>query len=188
MKKLIYEILIGLNMLIPFGPSTAVKPEGVTSRKSVYEYSYTSIDGKAVSLKDYKGKYLMIVNVASKCGYTPQYEELEKLSRAYKENLVIVGFPANDFGQQEPGSNEEIAKFCTLTYDVTFPMASKISVVGDGMHPIYKWLTDKSLNGWNDAAPKWNFTKYLIGKDGELLRLFPSKVKPMSEEITGMLK
>jgi glutathione peroxidase len=188
MNRMLYKLLIGIGLLWPFGAGIAVRPDETDSKKSIYDYSYTAIDGSVVDLKQFKGKYLLLVNVASKCGYTPQYEDLEKLFQEYKDKLVIIGFPANDFGKQEPGSNEEIATFCSRTYGVTFPMAEKISVIGDDMHPIYKWLTDKSLNGWNEAAPKWNFFKYLIGKDGQLLKVFPSKVTPMSVEITGMLK
>lgn len=188
MKKLIYNFIIGLGMILPFRSATAEKPEGGIPNTSIHDYRYTSIDGAPVELKQYKGKYILFVNVASKCGYTPQYEDLEKLYQQHKEKLVVIGFPANDFGKQEPGSNEEIAKFCSLTYGVTFPMSEKISVVGDDIHPIYAWLTDKSLNGWNDAAPKWNFFKYLVSPDGELLKVFSSKVTPLSEELTTLLK
>jgi glutathione peroxidase len=188
MKKFVYRLLIGMGMILPFGPAIAQRPESAVSRKSIFDYSYTSIEGKEVDLAAFKGRYILFVNVASKCGYTPQYAELEKLFLDYKDKLVIIGFPANDFGSQEPGTNEEIARFCSTTYDVTFPMARKTMVIGDGMHPIYKWLTDPSLNGWNDKAPKWNFTKYLVGKDGELLKVFPSKTVPLSEEITSLMK
>ena len=116
-----------------------------------------------------------------------QYKELEELYKKYKEKLVIVGFPANNFGQQEPGTNEEIRTFCTKNYGVTFPMAAKISVKGDDMAPIYQWLTHKDLNGVLDAEIKWNFNKFLLDENGKLLAYFPSKVKPMSEDITGKL-
>jgi glutathione peroxidase len=188
MNSLMYKLMIGIGLILPFRSGIAQKPPSAESKKSIFDYSYTSIDGKPVDLKQYKGRYILIVNVASKCGYTPQYEDLEKLYKAHKNKLVIVGFPANDFGKQEPGSNEDIATFCSLTYGVSFPMAEKTAVIGDNVHPIYKWLTDKSLNGWNEAAPKWNFFKYLIGKNGELLNVFPSKISPMSEQITSLLK
>lgn len=157
------------------------------NKKSIYDYSFKGIDGSPMSFAAYKGKKILIVNVASKCGFTPQYEELEKLYRKYKEKMVIIGFPANNFGHQEPGTNEEIVAFCKTTYDVTFPMGEKISVIGSDQCDIYRWLTDKSLNGWNTVAPKWNFTKYLIGEDGKLLKVFPSAVKPLSKDITDML-
>jgi len=157
------------------------------TKKTIYDYSFKGIHGSAMNFSTYKGKKILIVNVASQCGFTPQYEELEKLYRKYKDKMVIIGFPANNFGQQEPGTDEEIAAFCKTTYDVTFPLAAKISVIGDDQCDIYKWLTDKSLNGWNEVAPKWNFTKYLIGEDGKLLKVFPSKVKPLSKDITDML-
>jgi glutathione peroxidase len=169
-----------------FGP--AQKPEGAKSATSIYEYSYTSIDGKAVRLDAYRGKKILFVNVASKCGFTPQYDDLEKLYEQNKDRLVVLGFPANDFLGQEPGSNEEIASFCKLNYGVTFPLSEKVSVVGEGKHPIYRWLTDKSLNGWNSAEPKWNFHKYLVSEAGELLAVFPSSTKPGSAELLGYLK
>lgn len=158
------------------------------STTSVYDINYTSIDGKEMNLQQYKGKKILIVNVASKCGFTPQYAELEKLYETHKDKLVIVGFPANDFKKQEPGTNTEIAQFCSLNYGVTFPMAAKISVIGENKHPLYKWLTDKKLNGWNDQEPQWNFFKYLIDEKGELIHVFPSTTKPMDEEIINSLK
>ncbi|MCC7158045.1 MAG: glutathione peroxidase [Ignavibacteria bacterium] len=147
-----------------------------------------TIDGADADLSQYKGKKVLIVNTASECGYTPQYEDLEKLYEQYKDKLVILGFPSDNFGGQEPGTNEEIKKFCTDNYKVTFPMFEKISVLGDDMHPIYKWLTSKDLNGWNDQQPKWNFNKYLIDENGILLKYYSSAVKPLSDEIVSMIK
>jgi glutathione peroxidase len=189
MKYLI--ILAGLGILGYLGFryfGSARMPEGAKSLKSIYDYSYTSIDGQAVSLGAFRGKFLLIVNVASECGFTPQYEDLEKLYKQYGGTLAIVGFPANDFGGQEPGTNGEIASFCKENYGITFPMSEKITVTGEGKHPIYKWLTDKSLNGWNSAGPKWNFHKYLVSREGELLAVFPSATKPGSEEILAYLR
>lgn len=167
-------------------------PEGT---QNFYEYTSQTpnakvklIDGTDIDLKQYKGKKVLIVNTASQCGYTPQYKELQSLHEKYGDKLVIFGFPANNFGSQEPGSNEEIEKFCRDNYSVTFPMFEKISVLGDNMHPVYKWLTSKDLNGWNDQQPKWNFNKYLIDEDGNLLKYFSSAVKPMDKEIVDMLK
>ncbi len=187
-----YLIILGVIAILGyfglkyFGP--AQKPEGVNSTASIYDYTYKAIDGKEIKLSAYKGKKILFVNVASNCGFTPQYDDLEKLAREQQDKMVIVGFPANDFGGQEPGTDDEIASFCRLNYGVTFPMAEKISVAGEGMHPIYKWLTDKSLNGWNSAGPKWNFHKYLVSETGELLAVFPSRTKPGSAEILALLK
>ncbi|MEO9211349.1 MAG: glutathione peroxidase, partial [Ginsengibacter sp.] len=136
---------------------------------TIYHFKVTSLDGGTIDFSQYKGKKILIVNTASKCGYTPQYEELETLYKTYGNKLVIVGFPANNFGGQEPGSNEEIKTFCTKNYGVTFPMAAKVSVKGDDIAPIYKWLTSKSENGVLDADIKWNFTKFLLDENGVLL-------------------
>lgn len=164
------------------------KPEGARSVASLHDLAYTSIDGREVSLSAYKGKAILFVNVASECGFTPQYEDLEKLHRGMEDRLVIVGFPSNDFGGQEPGTNEQIASFCKLNYGVSFPLSQKVSVVGKEKHPVYRWLTERSLNGWNSAEPKWNFHKYLVSEDGELLAVFPPTTKPGSEEVVKHLR
>jgi len=173
------------------------KPENInmSDKSTFYQFleanpnaKVKSIDGTEYDYAQLKGKKVLIVNTASECGYTPQYEELEKLHQAYKDKLIILGFPANNFGGQEPGTNEEIKEFCKSKYSVTFPMFEKISVLGDDMAPIYKWLTSKDLNGWNDQQPKWNFNKYLIDEEGNLVKYYSSAVKPMSEEIVSMLK
>jgi glutathione peroxidase len=147
-----------------------------------------SIDGKEFDYSSLKGKKVLVVNVASECGYTPQYEDLQKLYETYGDKIVVLGFPANNFGGQEPGGNEEIQSFCKKNYGVTFPMFEKISVTGNDMHPLYKWLTSKDLNGWNDKQPKWNFCKYMINENGELTNYFSSAVKPMSNDIVGLIK
>ncbi|MDF9800721.1 glutathione peroxidase [Catalinimonas alkaloidigena] len=151
---------------------------------SFYDFSLNSIEGKAVNFSQFKGKKVLLVNVASKCGYTPQYKGLQELNEKYGDKVVILGFPANNFGGQEPGSNEEIATFCEANYGVTFPMFEKISVKGIDKHPLYRWLSDSSLNGWNDQEPSWNFCKYLVDEEGRLIKFFPSSVEPMSEELT----
>ncbi|MEO6948673.1 MAG: glutathione peroxidase [Ginsengibacter sp.] len=151
--------------------------------QTVYQFKVASLDGGTIDFAKYKGKKILIVNTASKCGYTPQYEGLEELYKKYGDKLVIVGFPANNFGLQEPGTNKEIESFCTKNYGVTFPMAAKVSVKGDDIAPIYKWLTQKSENGVMDAEIKWNFTKFLIDENGKLIEKFDSKVTPMSTEI-----
>ncbi len=154
---------------------------------SIYDFKVEALDGSTINFADFKGKKLLIVNTASECGYTPQYEGLQQLYDKYKGSLVIVGFPANNFGGQEPGSNGEIKEFCKKNYGVTFPMAAKVSVKGDDIAPIFKWLTQKSQNGVMDADVRWNFTKFLLDDKGTLLAKFDSKVAPMSEEITGKL-
>jgi len=155
------------------------------STTSFYDFTLNTIDGTAVKMESFKGKKLLLVNVASKCGYTPQYADLQQLHEKYGDKLLILGFPANDFGSQEPGSNEDIASFCQKNYGVSFQMFEKIAVTGDNQHPLYKWLSSKELNGWNDKAPSWNFCKYLVSENGELLKFFNSSVKPLSDEIVG---
>ena len=188
-----------LYMLLSFFGCKQIKskPENIMlpDKSTFYDYiasnpqiNLKTLDGKAADLSQYKGKKVLIVNTASECGYTPQYEDLEKLYEQYKDKLVILGFPANNFGAQEPGTNEEIKKFCEDNYKVTFPMFEKISVIGDDMHPLYKWLTSKDLNGWNEQQPKWNFNKYLLDENGNLLKYYSSAVKPLSDEIVSMLK
>ena len=146
------------------------------------------IDGNEVDFSTFKGKKLLLVNVASKCGYTPQYEGLQELHEKHGDKVIVMGFPANNFGGQEPGTLEEIKDFCSSTYGVSFPMFEKISVKGVDKHPLYRWLSDKELNGWNNSEPSWNFCKYLIDEEGKLLKFFPSSVKPMDEEILSLIK
>jgi glutathione peroxidase len=142
----------------------------VPSTKSVYDFKMKNIDGKEVSLADYKGKVLLFVNVASFCGNTPQYKDIEALYKKYQDKgLVVLGFPANDFMSQEPGSDKEIKTFCTKEYAVTFPMFSKISVKGKDIHPLYHYLTSKEENGVADAKVDWNFHKFLVGRDGKVI-------------------
>ena len=169
---------------------------------SIYDFKVPGLDGE-IDFSQFKGKKIMIVNTASQCGNTPQYKDLEALYEKYKDKLVIVGFPANNFGAQEPGSNEEIKQFCTKEYSVTFPMAEKISVKGDDIHPLYKWLVDQSkemaksvpaVNSKDIVWRKflqdpviWNFTKFLLDEKGNLIAVFHNKVSPMSEEVLKWL-
>jgi glutathione peroxidase len=149
----------------------------------------TDIDGKDVDLSQYKGKVVLLVNVASKCGYTPQYTGLQKLYETHgKDGLVIIGVPANEFGKQEPGTNAEIKEFCSSKYKVTFPMLGKVVVKGDGITPLYKFLTDKETNPKYAGDIKWNFEKFLISKKGEVVGRFDSKVKPESDEMAKAIK
>ena len=150
---------------------------------SIYDFKVTALDGGTINFSQFKGKKILIVNTASKCGFTPQYEALEKLSKRYEGKLVIVGFPANNFLWQEPGSNEEISGFCQKNYGVTFPMAAKISVKGSKMAAIYRWLTEKKYNGYADSKVKWNFQKYLIDENGKLVAVFYSATTPDSKEV-----
>jgi glutathione peroxidase len=163
------------------------KPIG-TNKMSFYDLTINSIDGKEMHMSDFKGKYVLCVNVASKCGYTPQYEDLEKLYEQYQGKLVIIGFPCNQFLGQEPGTSEEIVSFCQKNYGVTFPLTEKIDVKGKNQHGVYQWLTQKTLNGVADGNVKWNFHKFLISPEGEWLAEFPSSVKPLDTELTSLIK
>lgn len=156
--------------------------------KTIYDYKVESLDGKEINFADFKGKKILIVNTASKCGFTPQYEDLEKLYEENKDKLVIVGFPADNFGNQEPGTNTEIGEFCQKNYGVTFPMAAKVSVKGDDIAPIFKFLTEKELNGVKNVDILWNFTKFLVDENGKLIDSFVSTTKPTDEAITKYVK
>jgi glutathione peroxidase len=166
---------------------TNMSTNEMATAASIHSFTVKALDGSSINFADYKGRKILIVNTASECGYTPQYKELEALYEKYKTKLVIVGFPANNFGGQEPGSNTEIKSFCEKNYGVTFPMAEKISVKGNDIAPIYKWLTNKSENGVLDAEIKWNFNKFLLDENGHIIAKFDSGTTPMSEEITGKL-
>jgi glutathione peroxidase len=157
--------------------------------KSFYDFKVEAIDGSEYSFANLKGKKVLVVNTASKCGHTPQYADLETLYKKYGgDKFVIIGFPANDFLRQEPGSNKEIETFCTRNYGVTFPMMAKISVKGDSMHPLYTWLTKKQYNGFADSNVKWNFQKYLIDENGKLVKVIPPKTNPLDNEIVSWIE
>jgi glutathione peroxidase len=156
--------------------------------KNFHEFKMKSIDGEVIDFSKYKGKKVLLVNTASECGYTPQYKDLEELNKKYGDKVVILGFPANNFGGQEPGSNKEIAGFCQKNYGVTFQLFEKVDVVGDQACDLYKWLWTKEQNGWNSQEPKWNFNKYLIDENGQLVKYFASSVKPMGPEILEAIK
>jgi glutathione peroxidase len=156
---------------------------------SALDFSLNSIDGQPAPLSQYKGKVVMIVNVASLCGYTPQYAGLEALYEKYKDKgFVILGFPANNFGSQEPGTNDEIKTFCSRKYNVSFPMYSKISVKGEDIAPLYRYLTDKETNPATGGDIKWNFTKFLVGRDGKIVTRFESKVEPQSPDVVAAVE
>jgi glutathione peroxidase len=178
---------MAISMLLMFKMFFFAPKHDVDVPKSIYDFKVTALDGSIIDFAKYKGKKILIVNTASKCGYTPQYEGLEKLYEKNKDKMVIVGFPANNFMFQEPGNNDEIAAFCKKNYGVTFPMAAKISVKGKEMAPIYHWLTEKQYNGFQDSDVKWNFQKYLIDEKGNLIGVFNPGQKPDCQEIESAL-
>jgi glutathione peroxidase len=164
-------------------------PPAAGGARSIYEFTMKNIDGKDVSLRDYKGKVLLIVNVASKCGNTPQYAELETLFEKYrKEGFMILGFPANNFLGQEPGTDAEIKSFCATNYGVSFDLFSKISVKGKDQHPLYGYLTSAEANPGTEGDVTWNFQKYLIGRDGKIVAKFTPKTKPLSDEVLAAVE
>ena len=165
-----------------------IKSVNMDTSKSIHSFQVESLEGGTINLSDFKGKKILIVNTASECGYTPQYKELQQLYDAYREKLVVIGFPCNDFGQQEPGDNAAIKSFCTKNYGVTFPLAAKTTVKGSSITPIYAFLTRKVNNGVMNAEINWNFNKFLLDENGLLLQKFGSSVKPMSQEITSLLQ
>jgi len=161
----------------------------LAASKSVYDFTLNSIDGQPSPLSSFKGKVVMLVNVASKCGYTPQYSALESTYEKYKDRgLVIVGIPANNFGAQEPGTNEEIKTFCSRKYNVTFPMMAKVSVKGSDQTPLYQFLTDKTLNPTTGDEIKWNFTKFIFDRDGNAIARFEPEVTPDSSQVTAAIE
>lgn len=178
---LLFSVIItscGLNK-VKKRPNDMIKEPTI----SIYDFELPLLSGDSLSFTSFKGKKLLIVNTASECGYTPQYEGLEKLYKQYGNQLTVVGFPANNFGGQEPGTDVEIGAFCKENYGVTFPVFSKISVKGEDMAPLYQWLTQKEKNGWNEDAPNWNFCKYLIDERGNLMAFYGSAIEPLSEDI-----
>jgi len=187
---LIFAIGVGVLLITSFKAKTKniiLNTNNIAPKKSFYELEAISIDGKKISFDQYKNKKILIVNVASKCGYTYQYEGLQKLQDIYQDKVIVLGFPANDFFNQESGSNEEIEEFCEINYGITFQMFEKTTTKGKKQSPVYQWLTNKDFNGWNAQRPTWNFCKYLVNEKGELVGFFNSKIKPLSEEITSLL-
>jgi glutathione peroxidase len=160
-----------------------------TPPQSLYNLSVTLNNGESLHLSNYKGKKLLLVNTASDCGYTDQYDALQELYEENQDKLVIIGFPANDFKEQEKGTDEEIAQFCKLNYGVTFPVAKKSSVIpGQDQNPVFQWLTDKNKNGWTNKKPSWNFSKYLVNEEGVLVNYFDPSISPTSKEVTEAIK
>ena len=180
MRKSIFLLAVTLFMTITMEAQT---------KQSIYQFKVIDLNGKTFDFASLKGKKILVVNTASKCGYTRQYEQLEAIYKKYKDdNFVIVGFPANNFGSQEPGTNAEIATFCKVNYGVTFPMMSKISVKGSDMNEVYQFLTQKSKNGLKDSNVEWNFQKYLLNEKGELEQVYLSGVKPTDDKIIDWIK
>lgn len=180
------QVFYPLTMLVAskFILSASEKKE---PQQSIYNIKVKTIDGQETNLSMYKGKKLLIVNVASECGYTPQYAQLQELHEKHQDKVVVLGFPANNFGEQEPGSNAEIKSFCSKNYNVTFPMFEKIDVIGENKHPLYQWLSEKQHNGWNTSEPKWNFSKYLVDENGKLLNYFSHKINPLDTSIVNKI-
>lgn len=156
--------------------------------KNIYDYSFTDIDGNKVELKQFEGKKILFINVASKCGFTPQYEDLQTLHEKYGDKVALIGFPCNQFLGQEPKGEEEIQAFCQKNYGVEFLMASKIDVKGKDQHPVYEWLTSEELNGVESSKVGWNFQKYLVDENGKLIRHFSPKTNPMDNEIISLIE
>jgi glutathione peroxidase len=155
---------------------------------SIYDLSIGSLDGKTINLSDFKGKKILFVNVASRCGFTKQYKGLQRLFEQERERLIVIGIPCNQFGRQESGSSKVIQNFCSRNFGVSFPISEKIKVKGTNQHPIYNWLTNKLLNGAVDSKVKWNFQKYLINEEGALQSIFSSKIDPLSKEVIDAIK
>lgn len=155
---------------------------------SIYDFKVPGLEGGTIDFSQFKGKKILVVNTASKCGLTPQYEDLEKLYKTYKDKLVIVGFPANNFAGQEPGSNTEIAEFCKKNYGVSFLMAEKVSVKGDDIAPLFKWLVDEAAKKGIKDPISWNFTKFLLDENGQLITVFAPKTKPMASEVVAAIQ
>jgi glutathione peroxidase len=194
MKKTVsifFVVLLTIGIIAVYGMSfmteSATKTE--TTKQTIYKFSAENIDGVDTPLEKYKGDVVLIVNTASQCGYTPQYKGLQAIYDKYKDKgFVILGFPTNDFGGQEPGSNEEIKEFCTLKYKVSFPMFAKITVKGEETHPLYKFLINKETNGEFGGEITWNFNKFLANDKGEIVARFSSKDEPESEAVTGAIE
>jgi len=176
-----------LSIICVFLITFQINSQTMDSNTDFYSIKINSISGSEINLKDYKGKKILFVNVASECGFTPQYEGLQELYELYKDKLMIIGVPSNQFGKQEPGSAEQIQSFCKINYGVTFLITEKVDVKGDNQHPLYTWLTKKENNGVKNSSVKWNFQKYLVDENGALIDYYFSLTKPMSRKITKYL-
>ena len=182
------KTIFTLFIVIGFLNTNGQTKKDMSSTNDLYSISINDIDGNPVKLNDYKGKYILFVNVASECGFTSQYKEMQELHKEYNGQLAVIGVPCNQFGAQEPGGAEEIKSFCSKNYGVEFLITEKIDVKGDGQHPLYSWLTDKKINGVKGSSIKWNFQKYLINPEGQLVDYYYSVTSPTSDKITNHLK
>ncbi len=187
--KTFYPIFSVFNYLTGRGTTIRKEMHETIPPESVYKLEVSLNNGEKITLATLQGKKILIVNTASNCGYTPQYEELQELKEMFGDKLEVIGFPANDFKEQEKGNDEEIAHFCKINYGVSFPLVLKSSVLpGPEQHPVFQWLTKKEKNGWNDHPPSWNFSKYLIDEDGRLLCCFDPSVSPISKEVLNAIE
>ena len=187
--KAVYPALMWYNKITGKKTNIMENNDGVADLRSLHDLTVHLNNGDEMKLGAAKGKKILIVNTASNCGYTGQYADLQKLYEQYKDDLLVIGFPANDFKEQEKGSDEEIAQFCKVNYGVTFPLATKSSVIkGNQQNEIFRWLSTGEQNGWNDQEPTWNFFKYLVDEDGKLIKFFDTGVSPMSEEVISAIK
>jgi glutathione peroxidase len=187
--KAFYPVLMGINKIL--GKNEKMKMNKNISQPLVSFYSLKAVanDGSEISFDSLKGKKILLVNTASDCGYTPQYNDLQELYKTYKDKLIIIGFPANDFGEQEKGSDEQIAGFCKKNYGVDFPLAKKSTVIrGSAQNKVFEWLTHKNENGWNEQQPTWNFSKYLVNEQGVLTHFFDPSISPLSSEIISAIQ
>jgi len=185
--KMVYPLWMLLSNITGKKNATYQNRNSVLPPVSFYDLSIELNDGTTLPFSVLKQKKVLLVNTASDCGYTNQYEDLQKLYEEYNDRLVVIGFPSNDFKEQEKGSDEEIAAFCKLNYGVSFPLSKKSTVTGAAQNKVFSWLSDKNKNGWNDQQPSWNFSKYLVNEDGTLLRYFDPGISPMSDELTRLI-
>lgn len=182
--RIVYPFLIHVTNLLKKNTRVAENRRGIKPVESIYDLTVQLNNGALLPLSSLKGKKILLVNTASDCGYTAQYADLQKLYQHAKEDLTIIGFPANDFKEQEKGNDEEIARFCAVNYGISFPLAKKSTVVkSEAQHPVFQWLTNKELNGWNSQQPVWNFSKYLVSEEGVLTHYFDPSVLPVSDPV-----
>ncbi|MES2780067.1 MAG: glutathione peroxidase [Bacteroidota bacterium] len=189
MKRILFSILAIATLAYGFVYATKPSEKMTPPPKTFHELSIKSLDGKSViKFSDFKGKKILCVNTASECGYTPQYTDLQKLAEKYKSDLVVIGFPCNQFGGQEPDEATKIGQFCKARFGVTFLLTEKIDVKGDNQHDVYKWLSNKEYNKVKDVNVRWNFGKFLVDENGKLLEYFPSQITPMDPQITSLIE
>ena len=187
MKTISFISAIVLQLFLQINTDTDMKTDKISQSKSIYDIEISSLNGEKIDLSSFKGKNILFVNVASECGFTPQYKDLQKLHELYSDNLVVIGVPCNQFGGQEPGNAEAIESFCQINYGVEFLITEKIEVKGANQHPLYQWLTKKELNGKSNSSVKWNFQKYLVDKEGNFVDYFYSITKPLSTKIVSKI-